>query len=361
MVSIVLVGVLAACGGGDGGSGGGVRVGAGFVRAPGTADAIDELDAATGDTVEVVLPVTAEGGTGNVRPNLQADVFIDGQDTTGVAFGVGAFAVERRSASRSELVLTLDGLLGASELDRYAAMLEDAGIDPADAGARVIEDRGGDGVLEVDVRVRGSVDTTDAGDTDVDDDVTFRIVESGAAPTGTTSAPVPATPSTSSTPPVDPTERRGSATIVDGEVMLTGPGGTQALIEVPAGFEVGGGGEAAASVYFTPPAGESGVPPTIYLSLQAARAPSFADEVDGYVEAAFGASSVQDGTRSNLEVDQQPATLAVGTGPNASVVVAVVDLGADVLELTLVGPKGESAANRRAVETLLDATTVTPS
>ena len=42
-----------------------------------------------GRHVEIVLPVTAAVATGNVRPNVLADVFVDGQDTTGIGFATG--------------------------------------------------------------------------------------------------------------------------------------------------------------------------------------------------------------------------------------------------------------------------------
>ena len=50
VLGIVLLGVLAACGSGDGTWIGGVEVGTGYARTPGDTDRIDEVDVATDDT-----------------------------------------------------------------------------------------------------------------------------------------------------------------------------------------------------------------------------------------------------------------------------------------------------------------------
>jgi hypothetical protein len=300
-------------------------------------DPVSEIDVSTTTAARVVLPFAVDGDAGSVTPDLTADILLDGQDTTGQLDRFDFEVVEQPDGSFS-VELPIEGLPGASDLERLAEGVESAGIDPADAGARLIEDRGGDGVLELEVRIRGTVDTTGAGDADVDTSVTANLVESGKA------APEPSAP-----------EGKASANIVDGKVRLTGEGGSAATAPAPTWDKSLVRATQEFLEYL-----DRDLPSNALMKMQILSPPvEFATYVNE--DLAFRRSNTgwKDVVRTSAKVDGKPAIVAISNDGTTYGVIWYVDLGGDVLQVMTFGPAAGLAKDRATIDKFVQSFSLT--
>lgn len=158
------------------------------VRLVGTEAALDVVDATLQDAdpdpagVEVVFDFRGSGGDAEQieTRDLLGQITIDGQNTAGIDLGSAGFESVFEALPNGDgflLLYRIGTVVGASDLTRIAEGLDRAGVDTDRAPIQPLEDRGHDGVLEVEVRVFGEVDV-DGARVEITGEMTFDVVES---------------------------------------------------------------------------------------------------------------------------------------------------------------------------------------